>query len=91
MSLVETNKDASYVSGFIVASDGCKASDAGNVSGVCTASDASNASFLTPWVMKEKHSPSFVTHTFTIFCDETNCFDRYGRRRGNGSIICMWM
>ena len=48
MSLVETNKDASYVSGFIVASDGCKASDAGNVSGVCTASDASNASFLTP-------------------------------------------
>ena len=61
MSLVETNKDASYVSGFIVASDGCKASDAGNVSGVCTASDASNASFLTPWVMKEKHSPSFVT------------------------------
>ena len=53
MSLVETNKDASYVSGFIVASDGCKASDAGNVSGVCTASDASNASFLTPWVMKE--------------------------------------
>ena len=46
MSLVETNKDASYVSGFIVASDGCKARDAGNVSGVCTASDASNASFL---------------------------------------------
>ena len=53
MSLVETNKDASYVSGFIVASDGCKARDASKVSGVCTASDASNASFLTPWVMKE--------------------------------------
>ena len=75
MSLVETNKDASYVSGFIVASDGCKASDA----------------FLTPWVIKEKLSPSFVRETFTVFCDETKCFDRYGRCRGNGSIICMWM
>ena len=83
MSVVETNKDASYVSGFVVASDGCKASDAGNVSGVCTASDASNASPLTPWVMG--------AITFTIFCDETRCFDRYGRCRGNGSIICMWM
>ena len=61
MSLVETNKDSRYDSGFIVASDGCKARDAGNVSGVCTASDASNASFLTPWVMKRKHSPSFVS------------------------------
>ena len=35
MSLVETNKDASYVSGFIVTSDGCDSSDA----------------FQTPWVI----------------------------------------